>query len=183
MEHLLKAVHLAVAAHDGQRRKSESGAGVPYIVHPLACAERLAELGLDEVTVAAAVLHDVVEDTAVTLEGVRHVMGSATAFLVHEVTSPADLETMEERKAWQVEHAPGMSLAAKCIKVADQVDNVRSVRTTSPPWPQERKERYLAGCENVVNAIVHGPYYAPLEKLADEFAEELSLARVSLYEH
>jgi GTP pyrophosphokinase len=126
LEHLLKAVQLAVAAHDGQRRKSESGDGVPYVLHPLACAERLAELGMDEVVLAAAVLHDVVEDTAVTLNGVRHVCGSATALLVDEVTSPDYLKTMEERKAWQVEKAPGMSLAAKCIKVADQVDNVRS---------------------------------------------------------
>jgi guanosine-3',5'-bis(diphosphate) 3'-pyrophosphohydrolase len=181
LEHLLKAVQLAVVAHSGQQRKRKGGGGAPYVVHPLACAERLAELGMDEVTVAAAVLHDVVEDTPVTLNGVRHVCGSATALLVDELTSPDHLEGIEERKAWQVEHAPGMSLQAKCIKAADQLDNVRSLRTSPPPWSLDRKERYLEGCENVVRALAHGPFHAVLETLADEFNKELSLTRVALY--
>src|SRR5580704_9486739 len=72
---IVAAARLALSAHEGQFRRS----GEPYITHPIAVATIVAELGLDAPTVAAALLHDAVEDTGVTLETVEEQFGSVVA--------------------------------------------------------------------------------------------------------
>lgn len=79
---LQKAYEFAAKAHEGQKRKS----GEPYITHPLATAERLLDMRLDTATVAAALLHDVCEDTDCTLENIQKQFGEKIAFLVEGVT-------------------------------------------------------------------------------------------------
>src|SRR5436305_11584737 len=77
-----KAYQVAFDAHDGQVRRS----GDPYITHPLAVATILAELGLDDVTIAAALLHDAVEDTGISLDDVTREFGPQVAAMVDGVT-------------------------------------------------------------------------------------------------
>ena len=76
------AFEVASGAHAGQVRKS----GEPYITHPVAVAEILAELGMDQATITAALLHDTVEDTPYSLEALRHDFGDEVAQLVDGVT-------------------------------------------------------------------------------------------------
>ena len=79
---LVRAFEVANEAHSGQIRKS----GEPYITHPVAVAEILAELGMDQATITAALLHDTVEDTPYSLEALRHDFGDEVAQLVDGVT-------------------------------------------------------------------------------------------------
>src|SRR3989344_5836238 len=79
---LRRAYEFAARAHEGQKRKS----GAPYITHPLATAERLAEMHLDAPAIAAAFLHDVCEDTKYTVADMRKEFGEEIAFIVEGVT-------------------------------------------------------------------------------------------------
>jgi GTP pyrophosphokinase len=131
-----KAYSYAEQAHEGQTRNS----GEPYISHPLAVANMLARLELDLPTITAALLHDVVEDTKVTLLDVEKTYGAETAYLVNGVTKLGQLEfhTKEER---QVENLRKMFLAmAKdirviLIKLADRLHNMRTLEH-HPIWKQ-----------------------------------------------
>src|SRR4051812_1144115 len=77
-----RAYETAADAHTGQTRKS----GEPYVTHPVAVAKIVAELGLDDATVAAALLHDVVEDTGISLVDIEHEFGADVAGIVDGVT-------------------------------------------------------------------------------------------------
>ena len=80
---LRKAYRIAEQMHRGQNRKS----GEPYITHPIAVSQILADIGLDTTTLAAALLHDTVEDTSYTLQRLRDDFGNEVALLVDGVTS------------------------------------------------------------------------------------------------
>jgi len=124
-----KAYEYAKSAHLGQKRKS----GDNFIIHPLEVARILAGLQMDVVTVAAGLLHDVVEDTDVTLENLEMEFGSEVALLVDGVTklSKIEYQSKEER---QVENLRKMFLAmAKdirviLIKLADRLHNMRTLK-------------------------------------------------------
>ena len=81
-EVIVEAARMALEAHEGQFRRS----GEPYITHPVAVATIVAELGLDEQTVAAALLHDAVEDTGLTLETIEGTFGDGVSSVVDGVT-------------------------------------------------------------------------------------------------
>jgi len=87
-----RAYDLAMVAHASQERAS----GEPYIVHSLAVAQRLAELGLDSVTIAAGLLHDVAEDTIVTIEDLRQDFGEEVAKLVDGVTKLKQIDQLSQ---------------------------------------------------------------------------------------
>ncbi|MGN1083862.1 MAG: HD domain-containing protein, partial [Lachnospiraceae bacterium] len=109
-----KAYHLADEAHKGQLRKS----GEPYIIHPLCVAIILAELELDKETIIAGILHDVVEDTAYTLEEITQIFGSEIALLVDGVTKLTQLNYSKDKVELQAENLRKMFLAmAKDIRV------------------------------------------------------------------
>jgi (p)ppGpp synthase/HD superfamily hydrolase len=122
------ALETAEAAHAGQTR-SGSG-GMAYIHHPVAVAELLAANGFDEETVAAALLHDVVEDSEASVEDIAARFGPAVADLVAVMTEDESIEPFERRKdehRRQVEAAGGDALA---IYAADKLSNVRVLRRT-----------------------------------------------------
>lgn len=128
-EQIMKAFTLADKAHEGQFRAS----GEPYIMHPLAVAEILAHLQIDHITLIAALLHDVVEDTEYTKEDIENLFGSEVAFLVDGVTklNQFQYETKEDR---QMENYRKMILAmAKdvrvvVIKLGDRLHNMRTLK-------------------------------------------------------
>ncbi len=135
-----KAYHLAREAHGDQKRKS----GEPYIIHPLCVAIILADLEMDKETIAAGLLHDVVEDTGVTLEALTKEFGSEVAFLVDGVTKLTQLSWDKDKVEIQAENLRKMFLAmAKdirviIIKLADRLHNMR----TGKFWrPEKQKEK------------------------------------------
>jgi (p)ppGpp synthase/HD superfamily hydrolase len=125
-ELIRNALELAERAHAGQTR-SGSG-GMAYIHHPVAVAELLAEQGYDEETVAAALLHDVVEDSDASVEDIAERFGLRVASLVEVLTDDESIEPYERRKGEhrrRVKEAGGDALA---IYAADKLSNVRVLR-------------------------------------------------------
>ncbi|HEY8488513.1 MAG TPA: HD domain-containing protein, partial [Thermaerobacter sp.] len=117
-------MEFAVWAHGGQTRK---GKDVPYITHPLAVALTLARAGCAEDVVIAGLLHDVVEDTSVTLEEVRDRFSPAVADIVAACTEDKRLP-WEERKARMLETLAGAPLPVKLVACADKLHNIRDLR-------------------------------------------------------
>ena len=150
---LVKAAHFAAERHRFQRRKGEDGS--PYINHPLEVADLVANVGgvTDVRVLAAAILHDTVEDTPTTLEELETLFGADVSALVAELTDDKRLPK-QERKRLQIEHAPHLSDAVKPVKLADKICNVRDV-TNNPPvdWSVERRKEYLFWAEQVVAGL------------------------------
>ena len=129
---LEKAYWFAVKAHQGQKRFS----GELYITHPLGVANILAELELDLDTIAAGLLHDVVEDTEVTLEEIEAEFGADIAQLVDGVTKLSKLEfkSKEERQAENLRKmfvAMARDIRVLLIKLADRTHNMRTLKYLS----------------------------------------------------
>ncbi len=132
---ILKAAEAAARWHAGQRRKG--AAGEPYINHPLEVARLVAEAvdGNDAGLIAAAFLHDAVEDQNIPLGLIAAMFGDDTAALVAEVTDDKSLPKAE-RKRLQVEKAPHKSPRAKLLKLADKISNLRALAESPPAdWP------------------------------------------------
>ncbi len=143
---LLFALTFAATKHRDQRRKDVDAS--PYINHPIAVATVLAVEGrIDDVRLLmGAVLHDTVEDTQTKFEELTQLFGSGVAELVREVT-----DDKAERKRLQIEHAPGASAAAKQLKIADKICNIRDIAANPPQdWSVDRKLEYLVWAERVV---------------------------------
>jgi GTP pyrophosphokinase len=132
-----RAFEIADAAHAGQFRKS----GDPFITHPLGVATVLAEIGLDETTIAAALLHDSVEDTSLTLSDVEQEMGYETASLIDGVTKLERIRfrSPEQSRAENLRKmivATAKDVRVLLIKIADRLHNMRTLK---PLPPQKRK--------------------------------------------
>lgn len=129
MESIELAYSYAMSAHQGQRRRS----GEEYFVHPVEVAAILAELQMDSVTIVAGLLHDVVEDTTVSLEEIEKNFGAEVALLVDGVTKLSRIE-FKSKMEQQVENLRKMFLAmAKdirviLIKLADRLHNMRTLK-------------------------------------------------------
>jgi GTP diphosphokinase / guanosine-3',5'-bis(diphosphate) 3'-diphosphatase len=124
-----KAFELADKAHEQQQRVS----GEPYITHPLAVAQILAELQIDTTTITASLLHDVVEDTSYTLEDLTQEFGSQVAFLVDGVTklSRIDYRTKEDQQLNSMRKmflAMAKDVRVVVIKLADRLHNMRTLK-------------------------------------------------------
>ena len=149
----VKAVAFAADKHRNQRRKDADAS--PYINHPIALANVLAnEGGVDDATVlCAAVLHDTIEDTETTVDEIRALFGPQVAAVVLEVTDDKSLEK-QVRKQRQVEHAPHISTEAKLVKLADKISNLRDILASPPAdWSVERKQTYFEWAAQVVAGL------------------------------
>ncbi len=130
---IVQAYEVAKAAHEGQTRKS----GDAYITHPVAVAGILADLGMDVTTVTAGLLHDVIEDTGVTIEQVSEDFGEGVASIVDGVTKLDQLtfDTKEEQQAASMRKmliAMAKDVRVLVIKLADRLHNVRTLAPLSP---------------------------------------------------
>ena len=140
-----KAYKLAVKAHGDQRRKS----GEPYIIHPLWVAIILADLKMDKETIAAGMLHDVVEDTKFTEEDIRREFGDEVALLVDGVTKLGRLSYSSDKLEVQAENLRKMFLAmAKdirviIIKLADRLHNMRTLQFMTPAKQKEKAKETM----------------------------------------
>ena len=130
---VLKAYNFANKKHEGQFRKS----GEPYIIHPLEVAYILAEIGLDESSICAALLHDVVEDTPITHEDIINEFGQEIADMVAGVTKLSKLPEYTTLQEQQVENyrkmflAMGKDIRVILIKLADRLHNMRTLKFLS----------------------------------------------------
>lgn len=166
MKIIIRAMAFAADKHRNQRRKDANAS--PYINHPIALADVLVNEAAieDERVVAAAILHDTVEDTETSeQELVRH-FGKEIADIVLEVTDDKSLPKAE-RKRLQIEHAPSLSRRAKLVKLADKICNLRDVAHRPPEnWKLDRKREYFDWAKSVVEGVrgVH----PELERIFDE---------------
>jgi guanosine-3',5'-bis(diphosphate) 3'-pyrophosphohydrolase len=163
---LTRAAAFAADKHRDLRRKDIDAP--PYINHPIAVANTLAaEAGVDDkIVLAAALLHDTIEDTGTTEGELEAAFGAEVTGVVVEVTDNKALPKAE-RKRLQVEHAPHLSLRAKLVKLADKISNLRDI-STSPPadWSLERKREYFDWAKRVVDGMRGS--HARLEALFDQ---------------
>jgi guanosine-3',5'-bis(diphosphate) 3'-pyrophosphohydrolase len=169
-EIVLRALKFAAAKHVHQRRKG--GADIPYINHPIAVAEMLARVAAvdDPEILAAAFLHDTVEDTNTTPDELVREFGAGVAGLVAEVTDDKNLPSAECKRIQEAE-APYKSPRAKLIRLADKACNVHDIGKTPPPsWSLQRRIEYFNWAERVVNALgdTHAGLRAEFDKALNE---------------
>lgn len=125
-----KAMKFAIEAHKGQERR---GKGFPFIVHPMECVEIAATITADQEILAAAVLHDVVEDTDYTIEDIRLNFGERIASLVGSeteevVTGKTEEESWHERKQAAIDRIKRASHDAKIVALSDKLSNARAIQ-------------------------------------------------------
>jgi guanosine-3',5'-bis(diphosphate) 3'-pyrophosphohydrolase len=150
---LIRAVAFAADKHRNQRRKDAEAS--PYINHPIALADLLANEGdiTDSAVLCAALLHDTIEDTETTTAELEAVFGPEITGIVLEVTDDKSLPK-DERKRLQIEHASNASLKARLVKLADKICNLRDLQTSPPAdWSPERKHAYFVWASQVVAGL------------------------------
>ncbi|MGI8469007.1 MAG: HD domain-containing protein, partial [Pyrinomonadaceae bacterium] len=167
VETIRRAYLFSALHHRGQKRAS----GEPYLVHPLAVADILAEMRLDEVSISTGLLHDVVEDTLVDLETIRSYFGDEITKLVDGLTKIAHISNLS-REDQQAENVRKMVLAMTTdvrvvlIKLADRLHNMRTMQFLNP----EKKARISQETLDIYAPIAHrlgmGKLRSELEDLA-----------------
>lgn len=148
---LTRAALVAAEAHADQTRK---GGRVPYVNHVIEVAHLVAEAGGTPAMVAAALLHDVVEDTPATEDTVAADFGPCIATLVAGMTDDPAWQGLPrpERKRRQAEHMAHAPRAVRRIKIADQTSNVRDVGRLPHGWSPGEARAYVAEASRVVDA-------------------------------
>ena len=168
LELIKKAYLTAATMHNGQLRKS----GEPYIIHPVETAKILAQLGMDEQTIVAGLLHDVVEDTPYTEEQLTEEFGSEVALLVDGVTKLGNLvfETKEEAQAENMRKmflAMSKDIRVLIIKLSDRLHNMRTIDYMPPNKIKEK-------CRETLEI------YAPLANRLGMFNMKFELEDIAL---
>ena len=147
-----KAYDLCISAHSGQKRFS----GEPYAIHPISVAKIIISLGMDSESIAASLLHDVVEDTEYTNEDIKEQFGDSVAELVEGVTKLGKIP-LESKETAQAENVRKMFIAMShdirviIIKLADRLHNMRTIDSMTP---QKQRDKSLETLE-VFAPIAH----------------------------
>lgn len=166
-----EAAKFAIEAHHGTERR---GKAYPYIIHPMEAVSIVATITNDQEMLAAAILHDVVEDTDVTIDEIRERFGERVAMLVRHETAPLD-ETLswKEKKAIQVEQLAHAPFDSKVVALGDKLSNIRGIAL----------DKYRYG--DTVWGLFHAPngrddvewYYRALAEALSELSE------IEAYQH
>ncbi|TPF94536.1 GTP pyrophosphokinase [Bifidobacterium sp. UTBIF-68] len=160
-----RAYRRAVIQHSSQRRKS----GEPYIIHPLAVSQILADLGMGPVVVAAGLLHDTVEDTDYTLEQCRAEFGDTVAGLVDGVTKLSQLEVGDSAQAETIRKlvvAMSRDVRTLVVKLADRVHNARTWRYVKTTSAQRKARETLDVYAPLANRLGMNAIKTELEELS-----------------
>ena len=163
-----KAYDVAEEMHRGQLRKS----GEPYLIHPMAVAEILADLGMDEETIIAGLLHDVVEDTEYTEEQLVSEFGEEVGLLVDGVTKLGSLKfkSKEERQAENLRKmflAMSKDIRVLIIKLSDRLHNLRTINYMT-------HDKIIEKCRETLDI------YAPLAARLGIYAMKMELEDIAL---
>ena len=152
METVLQAAAFAAEKHRSQRRKDVEAS--PYINHPIQVAHILVQADIeDPVVLAAALLHDTIEDTQTTHDEIEIVFGHEIANIVAECSDDKQLSKLERKQA-QIDHAASISFKAKLVKLADKIANVSDINGAPPAgWSLERKREYYDWAKKVVDRM------------------------------
>ncbi|MBT1170282.1 MULTISPECIES: bifunctional (p)ppGpp synthetase/guanosine-3',5'-bis(diphosphate) 3'-pyrophosphohydrolase [Bifidobacterium] len=160
-----RAYRRAVIQHSAQRRKS----GEPYIIHPLAVSQILADLGMGPVVVAAGLLHDTVEDTDYTLDQCRAEFGDTVAGLVDGVTKLSQLEVGDSAQAETIRKlvvAMSRDVRTLVVKLADRVHNARTWRYVKTSSAQKKARETLDVYAPLANRLGMNAIKTELEELS-----------------
>ena len=147
-ELILKAYDFACEAHKNVKRKS----GEPYIIHPIAVAKTLIDLGLDKETISAALLHDVVEDTPTSFKTIKKEFGEEVELLVKGVSKISGIkydkpEIKEMNSLRRLFISMSKDIRVILIKLADRLHNIKTVDALSP-------QRQIRFCSETMNIFV-----------------------------
>ncbi len=177
--HVKKAYKIAADAHEGQKRLS----GEPYIMHPLSVALILASLGMDEASIVAAILHDTVEDTALTHEEVKKEFGETIADLVDGVTKigRVPLQTKEEQQAENIRKmliAMSRDIRVIIIKLADRLHNMRTLEFKPEPRRREIARETIEIYAPIAHRLGIRPIKEELEDLSISYLDPVAYREI-----
>jgi (p)ppGpp synthase/HD superfamily hydrolase len=179
-----KALAVAAAAHQGQVRK---GSGRPYILHPVAVAQLLAEAGCGDEVVAAGLLHDTLEDTRLTLGELRAWFGAEVASIVAGCSEPHKSVPWEKRKKHTLKTLPSAPWEVRVVTCADKLDNVLSMAVDREEQGDALWNRFSRGRDDqawyhraVVERLSQGP---ELHDPGLELLRQLREAVATLFDH
>ncbi len=170
---LEKAYNTALKAHEGQTRAS----GVPYIQHCLATAQILAGIGLDARTVAAGLLHDVPEDTDVTLEDLEKEFGTDIANMIEGITKLGTMKLQLNAEEYRLENwrrmflAMGEDIRTVIIKLADRLHNMRTLGHLRPEKQQRIAHETMEIFVPIANRLGIGEIRAALAENAFRYLD------------
>jgi len=174
-----RAFYYAEQAHDGQRRRS----GEPYVTHPLAVANILANMHMDHQSLMAAMLHDVIEDTSVTFEALAGQFGEPVALLVDGVSKLTQI-TFEDKAVAQAENFQKMVLAMSqdirviIVKLADRLHNMRTLGALRPEKKRRIARETLEIYARVANRLGINTIRVELEDLSFQALHPMRSERI-----
>jgi myo-inositol-1(or 4)-monophosphatase len=161
-EMIYKAIKVAMLAHDGQRRK---GSNMPYIIHPTECGFIAAGITDKTDIIAAAILHDTLEDTEITYDYLVKNFNQNIADMVKDITENkrkelSSLVTWEERKKESIKHYKKLDQGTKIILLADKLSNLRSLDEDYKSLGEDVWEKF-----NMKKKERHAWYYGEINKI------------------
>lgn len=172
MELVSKAIIFATNAHDGMRRKNSP---IPYILHPVEAASIVASITPDQEIIAAALLHDVVEDAGITIEEVEKEFGPRVAMLVASETEDKR-ETIDPKLSWQIRKEEAIDelrkttdLATKIMYLGDKLSNLRSIYIDKQKEGDAVWQKF-----NQKDPMKHRWYYRSIADLISELKDTLA---------
>ena len=192
---ITEAYRFAEKAHDGQKRRS----GEPYIIHPVAVAQILAEMGMDADSICAALLHDVVEDTPVTDEEISKKFGETIEQLVDGVTKLGQITTnkthsdddatkeerlmlMEQQQSENVRKmlmAMSQDIRVIIIKLADRIHNMRTLSFMRPDKRREKAQETLEIYAPIAHRLGIRAFKEGLEDLAISYLDPVAYKEIA----
>jgi len=170
MKQIFKALQFAIKAHGDQKRKYT---GDPYIIHPIAVAELVSDVGGDEDMICAAILHDVVEDTHVTLDDIVQKFGADIAGLVSSLTDISKPEdgNRATRKAMDKRWIASRCAKSKTIKLADLIDNSSTIVEHDPNFAKV----YISEKRELLKVLQEGDQqlYQRAKKIVNDYFKKV----------
>ncbi len=182
MELIERAYSLAEKSHDGQFRQS----GEPYIVHPLCVASLLVELGLDNESICAGLLHDTVEDTDVTLEQIQKNFGDDITLLVDGVTKLGRIpfDSAEEQRAENIRKmlfAMSKDIRVMIVKLCDRLHNMQTLNAKSPEKQSEKALETMEIYAPIAHRLGMSKIQEELEDYALQFLDSVGYKEIMDY--